>query len=166
MPLTKQYRKVFRKDEKTPLAGILALEESISETRENMEFIESLKDLNVCVVRLNPVDYESILKSKEHSLNCVMKAQRCVVVHVLNGHKANVEKWLQKFVERVTDVRVWIIDRIPLPYTNVKRVGHGDSSTVTTAREGNDNSYKMFMEERMQTYKVLKEAVDTMWSGM
>ena len=46
--------------------------------------------------------------------------------------------------------------------TNVKRVGHGDSSTVTTAREGNDNSYKMFMEERMQTNKVLKEAVDTM----
>jgi len=85
------------------LAGILALEESIGEIRENMVFFDSLKDLNVCVVRLNPVDYESILKSQEHSL-CVMKAQRCVVVHVLNGHKAKAEKWLQKFVERVTDV--------------------------------------------------------------
>jgi hypothetical protein len=93
----------LRKDEKTLLAGILALEESISEIRENMVFFDSLKDLNVCVVRLNPVDYESILKSQEHSL-CVMKAQRCVVVHVLNGHKAKAEKWLQKFVERVTDV--------------------------------------------------------------
>jgi len=62
----------------------------------------SFSTVNVCVVRLT-VDYESILKSKEHSL-CVMKAQRCVVVHVLNGHKAKAEKWLQKFVERVTDV--------------------------------------------------------------
>ena len=125
-----------------------------------MEFFDSLNDLDVCVVRLNPVDYESILKSKEHSL-CVMKAQRCVVVHVLNGHKAKAEMWLQKVVERVTDVRESLIES-PRPYTNVKRVGHGDSSTVTTAREGNDNSYKMFMEERMRTYKVLKEAVDTM----
>jgi hypothetical protein len=92
MPLTKQYRKVLRKDEQTLLAGILALEESIGEIRENMEFFDSLKDLDVCVVRLNPVDYESILKSQEHSL-CVKKAQRCVVVHVLNGHKAKAEKW-------------------------------------------------------------------------
>jgi hypothetical protein len=68
------------------------VEESIGEIRENMEFFDSLKDLDVCVVRLNPVDYESILKSQEHSL-CVMKAQRCVVVHVLNGHKAKAEKW-------------------------------------------------------------------------
>jgi len=60
-----------------------------------------------------------------------------------------------------TDVGESLIES-PMPYTNVKRVGHGDSCTVTAAREGNDNSYKMFMEERMQTYKVLKEAVDTM----
>jgi len=102
-------RKILRKEEKFLLEGILALEESICKIREHMEIFDSRKDLNVCTVRLN---YESILKSKEYSL-CVMKAQRCVVVHVLNGHEAKAEKWLQKFVERVNDVGESMHDRIP-----------------------------------------------------
>jgi hypothetical protein len=160
MPFTKPQRRILHQDEQVLIDGIHALQQGITEIQERLAFYDSIKDMpNVTLARINPQDWDAKLKSLEMSLK-MMKAQRCVVVHALNGNKAKAESWLGKFFAIVNEVEESMYES-PMPYHSVGRETDGEWS-IKGSNKGNENSYKIFMDERMQTYNRLKDTVDCM----
>ena len=120
-----------------------------------MDFYDKLEQCGHTLVRRNPVDWQRRLTELRSSLS-MLKAQRCVIVHALNGDKAKAEQWVAQFHECSVACGELLIDS-----PNVSAQMDVATSDVRY-NEANENGYKTFMEQQMKTHQTLNDYVRTM----